>query len=465
MISRPGAKLVEKYSRPGPRYTSYPTAPNWSADFGADDFARHLKSGNGGGKPSERKPSGREPLSLYFHIPFCEARCTFCACSVVATPKRSVAGPYIRALAKEIGSVALLVDTKRPVTQLHWGGGTPTYLDLEQIEKLFGAIAGHFYFSADAEISVEIDPRVTSPDQLALLRKLGFNRASLGVQDFNPEVQKEAGRVQTFEQTERAVRVCRELKFESVNVDLVYGLPKQTVKLFYGNLEKVLALKPDRIALFNFAYVPWMQAHQKRILEKDLPDALQKMEMFCTAVDVFQGEGYEFIGLDHFAKKGDELCKAKENRTLHRNFQGYTTKADADLVGMGVTAISYVDGVFAQNRKKLKEYEECVEGNKLATHCGLALSGDDKMRRWVLHEIFCHQQVDKKVFAEKFGPSFEGYFAAEGPAIRSLVEDGLAEENAGLFRVTPTGRLFLRNVGMAFDAYLQPRQGRFSKTL
>lgn len=439
--------LIEKYSQPGPRYTSYPTAPNWRKDFGPEDFAAQLQKSNAAGRP----------LSLYFHIPFCDERCTFCACSVVATRKHTAAQPYLQALNREVERIAGMVDTSRKAAQLHWGGGTPTYLDCAQIEKLWGAIAKHFSFADDAEISIEIDPRVTSQDQLKLLRRLGFNRASLGLQDFNPDVQKEAGRVQSFGETKTVIDYCRELKFHSVNIDLVYGLPKQTPKTFQKTLQQVLELNPDRIALFNFAYVPWMHAHQRKIAEADLPGAVEKLKMFCAAIEVFQNAGYAFIGLDHFARAQDELTRAQKEKTMYRNFQGYTTQADCDLIGMGVTAISSVDGCFAQNAKKLKTYEETDFEKTLATHCGLSLSQEDLLRQQVIREIFCHQQI--------YLPDFQKLFHQEAAPLQALAGDGLIElEKEGL-RVTGLGRLFLRNIGMVFDTYLKPGQGKFSRTV
>lgn len=441
------AELIEKYGRPGPRYTSYPTAPDWKKNFGPEDFSNKLKESN----------QSQRPLSLYFHIPFCEERCTFCACSVIATKKHEVTDSYLKALIKEMGHVANFLDKTRLVEQIHWGGGTPTYLSYEQIKILFDDIAENFTISDEAEISIEIDPRVTTDDQLKTLRRLGFNRVSLGVQDFEPEVQKETGRIQSQKETKHVVDLAREIKFESINIDLVYGLPKQTPQTFQQTIKKVLLLDPDRIALFNFAFVPWMYPHQRKILEKNLPNPITKLKMFCHAIEVFQKNGYEFIGLDHFAKKADELTKAKNNGTMYRNFQGYTTKANCDLIGMGVTSISSVDGCFAQNAKKLKEYEEAMAQGKLATRHGLKLNKDDLIRQGVIREIFCHQKV--------LGLDFTGYFATERERLKPLKQDGLIRLKEDSLEVTPLGRLFLRNIGIVFDAYLKPGEGKFSKTV
>ncbi len=440
--------LVEKYNRPGPRYTSYPTAPNWKKGFATADFTRHLEKGN----------LSQTPLSLYFHIPFCEERCTFCACSVVATKRHEVAKPYLKTLLREIDKVAEVVDHKRMVEQLHLGGGTPTYFSSQQLETLIGHVQKYFSFSKTAEISIEIDPRVTADEQIQTLSRLGFNRTSLGLQDFDPEVQKEAGRIQSEEETRHIMETAREFGFKSVNVDLVYGLPKQAPEKFRATLKKVLALQPDRIALFNFAYVPWMHAHQRKIAEKDLPDGWTKLKMFCEAIETFQNAGFDFIGLDHFAKKEDELSHARRNGTMYRNFQGYTTKADCDLIGMGVTSISYVAGAFAQNAKKLKNYEDSVTKAGWATEHGMALSEDDLLRQKIIHEIFCHQRL-------KRSGDFNRYFEKEIAALKPLAEDGIVAIKPDEILVTPLGRFFLRNVGMIFDAYLKTGDGKFSKTV
>ncbi|MBI5299078.1 MAG: oxygen-independent coproporphyrinogen III oxidase [Deltaproteobacteria bacterium] len=447
--------LVSKYSKAGPRYTSYPTAPNWDDTFGPDDFVRQIEKGN------EKKT----PLSLYFHIPFCEERCTFCACNVVATKRHEVSEPYLEALIHEIKTVAQKTDGSREVSQLHWGGGTPTYLNPKQIEKLYNIILQNFVFEKDAEISVEIDPRITTEEQLKVLRQLGFNRVSLGVQDFEPEVQKLAGRIQPEKQTRHAVEVCRELKFKSINMDLIYGLPKQTLQTFQSTIQKVLVLDPDRIALFNFAYVPWMHAHQRKIFDQDLATPIQKLKMFCEAVQSFQNNGYEFIGLDHFAKKNDELSVAKLHCTMYRNFQGYTTKSFCDMIGMGVTSISHLSGAFAQNAKKLKDYENLALSQGLATQRGMFLNADDLKREWVIRELMCHQCVDKKAFEKTFDIPFDVYFKKELEKLPPLEKDQLICLNSEKIRVTPLGRIFLRNIAMLFDAYLQPQQKQFSKTL
>lgn len=444
-------ELVEKYNRPGPRYTSYPTAPTWSENFSSADYQKQLETSN----------TKHLPLSLYFHIPFCEERCTFCACSVVATKKHAVAEPYLNILLGEVDRVASYIDRSRLVEQIHLGGGTPTYLDCGQLESLVGAIHKNFSISKNAEISIEIDPRVTTDAQLTTLRKLGFNRTSLGLQDFDAEVQDASGRIQTENETRHAIETCRALGFSSVNVDLVYGLPRQTPEKFQSTLKKVLSLNPDRIALFNFAYVPWLHAHQRKISEGDLPGGWTKLEMFCTAIDIFQNAGYDFIGLDHFAKQGDELLKARREGTMYRNFQGYTTKAQCDMLAFGVTAIGYVDGAFVQNAKKLKDYEDAISQKGWATCHGMKLSGDDLKRQWVIREIFCHQKIDKK----KFDGDFDLYFEKEIKSLEVLEQDGIVALGRDQITITPLGRFFLRNVGMVFDAYFKEGQKKFSKII
>lgn len=435
--------LAPKYNRPGPRYTSYPTAPNWSDLFGEEDFVNALK-----GRPSEKS------LSLYFHIPFCEERCTFCACSVTATRKRSVTPPYLKALFREVEMISSYLKGPKKVTQLHWGGGTPTYLSTEEITALYQKITKHFSVDPNGEISIEIDPRVTTEEHLKALRELGFNRASLGVQDINPQVQKEAGRIQPLEITRRTIETCRELGFQSVNIDLVYGLPKQTPQGFQETLLKIIELSPDRVALFNFAFVPWMFAHQRKMNEADMPNAEAKLRMFVEAIHIFENAGYQFIGMDHFAKKTDELCKAQRDGTMYRNFQGYTTQSECDLIGMGVTAISYVNGCFAQNEKILSRYQSKAESGKPATVRGMRLSKEDLTRQKWIRELFCHQRIELNDGFEK-----------EKEQLRDFESDSLIVWDDNRLEVTDLGRLFIRNIGMVFDTYLKRGEGKFSKTV
>ncbi len=447
--------LIQKYAGPGPRYTSYPTVPVWKKDFTAEDFRKTLALSN----------QKRNPLSFYVHIPFCEQRCTFCACNVIATPHKEVADSYLATLAKEMQTATEPLDRTRPLEQIHWGGGTPTYLSLSQIEMLFRNTLGSFSLSEKAEVSIEIDPRVTTKEQLQRLHHLGFNRISLGVQDFHPDVQKAIGRIQPESQTREVMETCRDLGFKSINCDLVYGLPHQTLETFRNTLRTLLQTNPDRIALFHFAYVPLLQAHQRKIDAKNLPDSWTKLEMFSEAIQTLQEAGYTFIGLDHFAKKNDELTVAYKNGSLHRNFQGYTTKAGCDLVSFGVTSISEVGQTFVQNAKKLIDYTRRVEGKGLATERGLALSSDDLIRQWVISQIFCHQQIEKQDLQKKFGRNFDAYFSKELFDLSFLQEDGLITISVQAIKVTPMGRFFLRNIAKVFDAYFNPATAQFSATM
>ena len=384
---------------------------------------------------------------------------------MVATRKHEVADPYLDLLEKEVASVSEYCDKTRPLAQLHWGGGTPTYLNLKQIERLFGLVTQRYSFADNAEISIEVDPRVTSDEQLTLLHQLGFNRLSMGVQDFEPRVQKAIGRIQPETLTRTTIETARKNGFKSVNCDLVYGLPFQTLDSFRNTLKTLLALDPDRVALFHFAYVPWMQANQRKIDADALPDSWTKLEMFGEAITAFQNAGYAFIGLDHFAKKNDELALAQKNRTMHRNFQGYTTQAGTDLVGFGVTAISTVAQTFSQNSKKLKNHEKMVLKTGFSTEKGLKLTKDDQIRQWVIHQIFCHQWIDKKQFYIFFGLPFDDYFAHEIARLDNLSTDQIVVLEKDGIRVTPLGRFFLRNVAMVFDAHLEASPQKFSKTL
>lgn len=373
---------------------------------------------------------------------------------MVATKKRSVVASYLKSLFREIETISAYLKRTKKVTQLHWGGGTPTYLSPEEMTTLHQKIAEHFAIDPDGEISVEIDPRVTTEAHLKTLRVLGFNRTSLGVQDIDPSVQQEAGRVQPLEQTQTTIETCRQLGFQSVNVDLVYGLPKQTPEGFQRTVKEIIRLSPDRIALFNFAFVPWMFAHQRKMREADIPNAEAKLRMFVEAIRIFEMSGYQFIGMDHFAKKTDELCKARREGTMYRNFQGYTTQSECDLVGMGVTAISYVNGCFAQNEKILSRYESETSSGRLATIRGLRLSEEDLKRQTLIRELFCHQRIE-----------LNDRLSKEKESLAAFEKDGLILRNGSRIEVTDLGRLFIRNIGMVFDAYLSRSDGKFSKTV
>jgi oxygen-independent coproporphyrinogen-3 oxidase len=402
------------------------------------------------------------------HLPFCESLCLFCACNVSIQKDKGVTIPYLKALKDEIDHVGARVSKKREVTQFHWGGGTPTYLTPAQMEDLFGHAHERFTFSSDAEIGIEIDPRVTNRAHLESLRRLGFNRLSMGIQDFQPKVQETIHRVQPYEMTRDLILAARELGFESLNVDLIYGLPHQTTDSFRATIDKTLTLAPDRVAMFSYAHVPWLKKQQGSF-QMYLPQGMEKFRIFRTALEHFLGAGYIYIGMDHFAVPGDELAVAQKNRTLHRNFQGYTTKAGADLYGMGVSAISSVAGAYAQNLKEVAAYQNTIPARGIATARGYQLSPDDILRRAVISRLLCHTVIPKQEIEKEFSISFDEYFAPELEQLKVSADEGLVILEPHQIRVTNLGRIFIRNVAMAFDRYLREQQmdqrPLFSKTL
>ena len=453
-----GEEFLARYNRPGPRYTSYPTAPVWNDSFGPADLER----------VHEEAEQARSPVSLYMHIPFCESLCLFCACNVIIQKDKRVAPPYLEVLKREMERVSHSVSKQREVVQFHWGGGTPTYLTPEQIDDLFGAVRARFSFAADAEIGIEVDPRVTSREHLETLRRLGFNRLSMGIQDFHPEVQRAIHRIQPYELTRDLLLAARELGFDSINVDLIYGLPYQSPERFAHTVDQILELAPDRVALFSYAHVPWLKKQQGSFAAH-LPEGMQKFEIFRTGLSKFLEAGYLYIGMDHFAKPGDELAISQQKRTLHRNFQGYTTKAGADLYGMGVTAISGIQNAYAQNHRELAAWEKAVGEGGIATMRGYRLSQDDRLRRAVISRLLCHTVVIKDEIAREFGVDFDQYFAGELARLEPPSEDGLVLLEADQIRTTWLGRIFIRNLAMVFDPYLEKQQlaakPLFSKTL
>jgi oxygen-independent coproporphyrinogen-3 oxidase len=450
--------FLEKYNRPGPRYTSYPTAPVWRDDFGPDDLEQFYATSN----------AARTPVSLYMHLPFCESLCLFCACNVVITKDHSVAPPYIEILKREIDHVSRFVSRERPVVQFHWGGGTPTYLTPEQMEGLFCYTAERFTFAPDAEIGIEIDPRVTTHAHLETLRRLGFNRLSMGIQDFHPDVQAAIHRIQPLEMTRDLIETARQLGFDSINVDMIYGLPLQTAQSFAHSVEQVIGLSPDRIAMFSYAHVPWLRKQQGALATR-LPEGMEKFHIFRAGLEGFFGAGYQYIGMDHFARPTDELAVAQRERTLHRNFQGYTTKAGADLYGMGVSAISSAGACYAQNDRDVAPYRERIERRGIATMRGYRLTADDLLRRTVINRILCHGVLHKAEIESEFGIDFDKAFAPEIERLASFVSDGLLEIENGVMTTTLLGRIFIRNIAMAFDPYLEKQKLEsrplFSKTL
>src|SRR5690242_3885541 len=455
---RVSEEFLARYNRPGPRYTSYPTAPVWNDSFGPADLEKFHQEADRTGSP----------VSLYMHIPFCESLCLFCACNVIIQKNHEAAPPYLDTLKKEIARVARGVSRSRPVVQFHWGGGTPTYLSPAQVEDLFAFARGHFSFSPDAEIGIEVDPRVTSREHLETLRRLGFNRLSMGIQDFHPEVQKAIHRIQPFELTRDLLSAARDLGFDSINVDLIYGLPYQTPERFAHTVDQIVELAPDRVALFSYAHVPWLKKQQGSFAAH-LPEGMQKFEIFRTGLIKFLEAGYLYIGMDHFAKPGDELAISQEKRTLHRNFQGYTTKAGADLYGMGVTAISGIQNAYAQNHRDLPAWEKAVAERGIATMRGYRLSQEDRLRRSVISRLLCHTVVIKDEIAREFGIDFDEYFADELQRLDPSRDDGLVLLERDEIRSTWLGRIFIRNLAMVFDPYLERQQlaakPLFSKTL
>jgi oxygen-independent coproporphyrinogen-3 oxidase len=452
---------LSRYDRPGPRYTSYPTAVEFHAGVDAEAYVDRLSRANA---------REHQPLSIYLHLPFCEERCAFCGCNVVITRHREVADRYLNALQAELDLVASHLPRRRSVSQLHWGGGTPTYHTADQLTRLYARFARHFSLTADAEVGIEIDPRVTSDRQLATLRSLGFNRLSMGVQDFTPEVQQAVNRCQSYELTRRLMNEARALGFKSINVDLIYGLPYQTAETFSRTLEQVLTLAPERVAVYSFAYVPWIKAHMTHIPASALPMADTKLSLIGLAREAFGDAGYRAIGIDHFARPEDELARAAEAGTLHRNFMGYTVQSARDLVGIGLSAIGEVHDTFVQHTKKLPEYYRAIDEHRFPIERGYALDSDDRVRGHVITELMCNGRVAFDAVGRRFNLDFPSYFAAELAELTSgLRADGLVEIDDSVLAVTPLGRLFVRNVCMVFDRYLRARTASpkpvFSRTV
>jgi oxygen-independent coproporphyrinogen III oxidase len=449
--------VLERYNVHGPRYTSYPTAPEWSDDFGPEDAARAYER------------AGPKDVSLYFHIPFCESLCWYCGCNVVIQRDKSVSTPYLDRVKREAEMVARFIDPARDVVQYHWGGGTPTYLSPEQITDLYRFVADRVRFSTDAEIGVEVDPRVTTHEHVEALSALGFNRISMGVQDFDPRVQEAVNRVQSFEETSGLVEDCRAHGFNSVNIDLMYGLPYQTLSTFMETVDRVLEISPDRVALFNYAHVPQLRHAQKAFHRMPLPEGLEKFDIFRSAIGKFTAAGYVFIGLDHFAKPTDELAVAQRDRTLRRNFQGYSTKSGSDLYGMGVSSIGYVGEAFMQSFRDTPSYYAAIDEGKLPTMRGKWLDADDLVRQAIIERLLCHCVLVVPEIEAEFGIDFKSYFADALADLANHEADGMVRVTDERIEVTTLGRLFIRNLAMPFDAYLRKQapgaRPVFSKTL
>ncbi len=454
-------EILPRYATEAPRYTSYPTAPVWKESYGPEQLRAEL------GRVDSEPGDG---LSLYVHVPFCRSLCHFCACNKVITRNTELPVRYLESIEREVAAVREAIRAPRPASQQHWGGGTPTYLAPDQICRLYRIVSDAFPMREGAEISIEVDPRVTNDEHIDALRRCGFNRISMGVQDFDPHVQEAVHRIQPAEQTGRLVETARSAGFESVNFDLIYGLPYQTVESFDRTLDEVLALGPDRIALYSYAHVTWVAKQQRGFKRVDLPDPPTRLRIMLGAIRRFLGAGYAFIGLDHFARPEDELTQALADRTLRRNFMGYTTQAGVDLLGFGPSAISELRGSYAQSQRELVSWERDVVKHGLATMRGHVLTLDDVERRWIIGRIMCHGEVRADEYAEAFGHGFAERYARELGALDGAVADGLVVRGRDAsLSVTPLGRLLVRNLAMAFDAFLpeQRKSGRpmFSKSV
>jgi oxygen-independent coproporphyrinogen-3 oxidase len=450
--------LLEKYSKPGPRYTSYPTAPYFSTAFSEADWRAELV---------RSQASGRD-LSLYVHIPFCDSLCYYCGCNMVATQDYTKATAYLDVLFDEIERSAELAGAGRVVRQIHWGGGTPTFLKPADILRLSQHLHRYFMVAEDAEIGCEVDPRELSREHVQALKQAGFNRISLGVQDLDERVQRAVNRLQPLALIKQVYGWMRSAGFNSINMDLMVGLPHQTVASFNATLDEILALSPDRLAVFGYAHVPWLKKHQKLIQQPDLPDFATRLSLQELIQHRLSEADYVYIGMDHFAKHDDELVRAQQQKTLWRNFQGYTTHRDCDILAFGASAISQTDEVYAQNFKHLTDYHASVGQGGLSIERGLRISLDDKIRRDAITRIMCDLELDKAVFARTWELDFDTYFAQSLTELQDLATDGLVEITPERLRVTEAGRIFLRNIAMTFDAYLhQPQDAspRYSRTV
>ena len=451
--------LIRKYGISGPRYTSYPTADRFVEAFDADAYRHWLGNRNIGGLP--------RPLSLYVHLPFCDTICYYCACNKIVTRDHGRSARYVEYLEREARLAAAEMGDDRKVSQVHWGGGTPTFLADAEMVALMRMLATHFDLAVDGEYSIEVDPRKVTPERVALLAELGFNRISLGVQDFDPAVQRAVNRVQSVAETEGIIRAARLHGFRSVNVDLIYGLPKQTLDGFSRTLEQVVESEPDRIALYSYAHLPTIFKPQRRILDADLPAGETKLALLARAIDFLQSQGYVYIGMDHFAKPEDDLAVAQRQGRLTRNFQGYSSSGDADIVGLGVSAIGKLGAAYSQNVKELEQYYARLDDGQLPVLRGIELSADDLVRRAVIQALACHFEVSKESISIAHLIDFDEYFAQEIEMLRQHEREGLVRMDDEWTAVTPQGRLLVRVLCMAFDKYLwaAQRRAQYSKII
>jgi len=453
------ADLIKRYDKSGPRYTSYPTAVSFTPDFSEADYRNHARLSNQAGGP----------LSLYFHIPFCDTICFYCACNKIATKDYSKTPTYLEHLYKEMDMQAELFDASRVVEQLHWGGGTPTFLKHHEIEALMAYTRKTFNLLDDdsGDYSIEIDPRSVSKETIKLLREVGFNRFSLGVQDVDEKVQKAVNRIQPIKDTQAIIDACRENDAHSVSIDLIYGLPLQTVDGFAQTLQRAIEMNPDRMSVFNYAHLPHIFKPQRRINADELPSSEEKLEILQQSIETLTDAGYEYIGMDHFAKPDDELAIAQAEGSLHRNFQGYTTHAECDLVAMGVSSISSVHNSYSQNEKGIDGYYAAIQAGKLPIIRGLSLTADDVLRRGIIQQLSCHFKLDFKQVEQDHNLSFDNYFATELDELVPMQADGLLSLSDQGIEVTPKGRMLIRNICMVFDDHLrqQTTQQSFSKVI
>lgn len=453
-------ELLRRYDKAGPRYTSYPTAVQFHEGFGPARY-RALAAATNAEQP-------QRPLSLYFHLPFCDTVCFYCACNKVVTKNRARAAPYLEHLHREIALQGALFDRARVVEQLHWGGGTPTFISHDEMRALMQKTREHFRLRDDdrGEYSIEVDPREVYEGTLSLLRELGFNRLSMGVQDFDPQVQKAVNRIQGESETLAVLAEARRLGFRSINMDLIYGLPLQTEASFARTLDKVIAAAPDRLSVFNYAHLPQMFKTQRQINATELPSPETKLNILQHTIEHLTTAGYVYIGMDHFARPDDELAVAQRSATLYRNFQGYSTRAGCDLIGMGVTSISQVGDSYSQNLRTLEEYSACLDGNELAVFRGIELDADDRLRRAVIMELICHLHLDIASIERAHGIRFADYFSIELGELAPMQADGLINVTTQRIEVLPRGMLLIRNICMVFDKYLRAQAGqRFSRVI
>jgi oxygen-independent coproporphyrinogen-3 oxidase len=448
--------ILLKYDRPGPRYTSYPPVPHFRSDFTAGHYRAAITA-------SKRT----DPISLYFHLPFCRTLCYYCGCNTVITSRPEIKENYLKALHQELQMVRSLISGDRPVAQLHWGGGTPNYFSEEQLRRIPGWIRDAFPFTEDAEVSIELSPSEVEEGQLATLRELGFNRISFGVQDFDERVQEAVNRVQPESKFRRIFAEARTLGFHSINVDLIYGLPYQTVQSYRRTIDTILELSPDRMAVFSYAHVPWVKQHQSLLPADALPAAIEKLLIFKNVVESFTGAGYIYIGLDHFARPEDELARALASRTLYRNFQGYTTRKGIEIFAFGITSISQLERVYVRNVRGLKDYREILSRGELPVHDGYVLSDDDVIRRDVIITLMCNGHLDFRTFEKQYGIDFRKYFGVALQRLQPFIEDGLLNLNEDSLEVPVPGRPIIRNMAMCFDAYLgtEKKTQLYSRTI